>query len=288
MNGVTARTETVASALEHAVCSLAATVPSAALDARVLLQFVTGLDHASVLRDPRRPLSPMEQQHFDEALARRRDGEPVAYITGEREFWSLPLRVTGDTLIPRPDTEVLVERALARIPEDAQWRIADLGTGSGAVALAIARERPRCRVIATDRSAEALAVARDNAERLHLRKLEFRPGSWFDVIAPGECQVVVSNPPYVPDGDPHLDSGDVHHEPRLALVGGSDGLDPIRLIIAGAAMALTPGSWLLLEHGFDQGEAVQDLLARAEFEMIETHRDLAGLERVTGAQRKED
>jgi release factor glutamine methyltransferase len=281
-------THSVADALRNGTRSLFPLVESAALDARVLLQFVTGLDHAALLREPGRPLSPTEQQSYEQTLSRRGLGEPVAYITGEREFWSLSLHVSPDTLIPRSDTELLVERALERIPEKASWCIADLGTGSGAIAIAIARERPRCHVIASDVSPGALAIARNNAARLDIGNIEFRQGSWFEAIAAGECDLVVSNPPYVPSDDPHLQAGDVAHEPRCALVAGVDGLDCLREIISDARSVMRPGTWLLLEHGFDQGAAVRDLFGEAGYKAISGHRDLAGHERVAEAQHEMD
>jgi release factor glutamine methyltransferase len=277
--------QTISRALHRGIHFLTGSVPLPALEARVLLEFATGLEHTALLRDSERTLSPDEAQRYDDALERRRCGEPVAYITGEREFWSLPLKVTEDTLIPRADTELLVEQALTHIPADVDWCIADLGTGSGAVALAIAGERPRCKIIATDTSIEALDVAKVNADRLQIDNIDFRYGSWFDPIDNGECKVVVSNPPYVCSDDPHLESGDVAHEPRHALVAGADGMDDIRTIISGATLCLARGGWLLLEHGFDQGGPVREELRQASFREIGSLRDLAGLERVTQACR---
>jgi release factor glutamine methyltransferase len=285
MSAPASATVTVADALRSGARSLASLGDAATLEARVLLQFVTGLDHAAVLRDPARPLSPAEQQAYQLTLLRRGKGEPVAYITGECEFWSLPLHVTGDTLIPRADTELLVERALERIPRDVSWCVADLGTGSGAIAIAIAHERPNCRFIASDSSGQALNVARDNAAGLGISNIEFRQGSWFETVAAGECDLVVSNPPYVRRNDHHLETGDVAHEPRQALIAGADGLDCLRTIIANAPSAMKPGTWLLLEHGFDQGEAVRGLFAESRYKAISSHRDLAGHERVTEARR---
>jgi release factor glutamine methyltransferase len=280
--------QSISRALEEGIRRLTGSVPLPALEARVLLQFVTGLDHMALLRDPERELAAVESQRFDEALRRRLAGEPIAYITGEREFWSLPLKVTEDTLIPRADTELLVEQALTHIPDDSDLCIADLGTGSGAVALAIARERPRCKVIATDSCVDALDIAKLNADRLQIGNIEFRLGSWFEPIDNGECQVVVSNPPYVCSDDPHLEIGDVAHEPRHALVAGTDGMDDIRDIVAGATLCLARGGWLLLEHGFDQGTLVREELRQASFEQVRSLRDLAGLERVTEARRSAD
>ena len=189
--------------------------------------------------------------------------------------------MTPDVLIPRPETELLVEQALAHIPEDAEWTVADLGTGSGAIALAIATERPHCRLIATDNSAAALAVARANATRLGIANVEFRHGEWLKPLAGMRFDVIVSNPPYVRANDPHLTQGDVRFEPESALVAGADGLDAIRRIAADAVSYLRPGGWLLLEHGYDQAQSVRALLESHGYDMVASCRDTAGHERVT-------
>jgi len=245
---------------------------------------VSGLARTALITRAQDSVSSQNEEQLNELLARRAHGEPVAYLTGRREFWSLELNVTPDVLIPRPDTELLVEQALARIPENSAWTITDLGTGSGAVALAVAKERPRCRVIATDISAAALAIARRNAQQLNIRNIEFRHGEWFAPLAGLVVDLIVSNPPYVAEGDPHLTQGDVRFEPHTALVAGHDGLTAIRRIAAGAAAHLAPGGWLLLEHGADQGAAVVRILAAHGFTAITSHRDLAGLDRVTAAR----
>jgi len=207
-------------------------------------------------------------------------GEPIAHLTGQREFWSLPLKVTPDVLIPRPETELLVEAALARIPADARWRIADLGTGSGAIAIAIASERILCEVHATETSAAALAVAMENAEALVLGRIQFHQGSWLSPLQ-GPFQFIVSNPPYVEMGDPHLQRGDVRHEPVTALSPGYDGLAAIRHIAADSLPLLGSRGWLAFEHGFDQGEAARKIMEGLGYSGVETLNDLAGLERVT-------
>lgn len=217
---------------------------------------------------------------FDALLARRAAGEPVAYLTGSRGFWHLDLAVTPDTLIPRAETEVLVECALARIPVDSAARIADLGTGSGAIALAIANARPRARVVATDRSAEALAVAQSNAMAHGIANVELRAGDWLAPLAGEYFDLVVSNPPYIADRDPHLARGDLRFEPASALASGRDGLDAIRIIVSDAPAHLADGGWLLLEHGHDQGEAVRTLLASTGFADVETVQDLEARDRV--------
>ena len=246
-------------------------------EARLLLAHVTGLSEASVLAHPERELEDAAQARFAALAARRARGEPVAYLVGEKEFYGLALRVEPSVLIPRPETELLVELALARNPAS----VLDLGTGSGAVALAIRRHLPGARMVAVDSSAEALALARDNARRLGL-EVEFREGAWFAPVAGERFDLVVSNPPYVAEGDSHLDEGDLRFEPRAALVAGVDGLDAIRQIARGAPPHLKPGGWLLLEHGIGQDDKVRAILARAGLEDVATWPDLSGIARVTG------
>jgi release factor glutamine methyltransferase len=218
---------------------------------------------------------------FAALVARRAQGEPVAYLTGRRGFWRFDLAVTQATLIPRPETELLVELALARLPADRAVRIADLGTSSGAIALALAHERPRAQVLASDASAQALAVAQANAQALALANVGFREGDWFAPLAGERFDLIASNPPYIALGDPHLGEGDLRHEPAAALSSGADGLDAIRRIAADAPRHLRAGGWLLLEHGWDQGAAVRDLLRAAGFVEVATERDLEGRDRVT-------
>lgn len=246
---------------------------------------VCGLDRAGLIVHAGEPLNPRHVQQLRDFLSRRRAGEPVAYITGSREFWSLGLRVSPHTLIPRPETEILVEQALARIPRDAAYVIADLGTGSGAVALALASERHQCRILATDMSAATLAVARDNARRLGLDEIEFREGAWLSALGNERLDMIVSNPPYVRDDDPHLDEGDLRFEPPLALRAGIDGLNAIRILADGAREHLRPGAWLLLEHGHDQGSAVAEIVREHGYRECESYRDLAGHARVIAARR---
>ena len=275
---------TIASALKMAEQRLSQCSDSASIDARVLMEHVTGYSHADIIRKNDQALSESQQSLFDELVAMRETGAPIAYITGQREFWSMNFLVTPDTLIPRPETEILVEQALLRIPKDTEVTIADLGTGSGAIALAIAYERPHARVIASDASRLALETARVNEERLGIGNVELRLGRWFGALGQDRCDVVVSNPPYVREDDPHLSQGDVRYEPMTALVSGDDGLDAIREIITDASNHLKPGGWLLLEHGFDQGEAVLGLMQSAGFVNVETVGDLAGQDRVTLGQ----
>jgi release factor glutamine methyltransferase len=225
------------------------------------------------------------RRRFAEWVERRRIGEPVAQILGRQEFWSLSMSVTSDTLIPRPETELLVELALQRIPADAAWDVLDLGTGSGAVALALAHERTRARITAIDRDARTLAVAQRNGARLAPDRVRFLRGDWFSPVADEQFDLIVSNPPYIAQDDPHLQQGDLRFEPRAALASGRDGLDAIRIIVASAAARLRPGAWLLLEHGFEQGEATRGLLHAAGFESVETYPDLESRDRVSGGRR---
>ena len=218
---------------------------------------------------------------FAALLARRQAGEPVAYLTGTQGFWTLDLEVSPATLIPRPETELLVELALARILVDAASRIADLGTGSGAIALAIAKERLQATVIATDASTAALEVARRNATRNGIANIVFREGDWFAPLAGETFHLIASNPPYIAEGDPHLDRGDLRFEPPTALSSGEDGLDAIRSIVRDAPARLAPGGWLLLEHGWDQGALVRALLEAAGFIDVETAHDLEGRDRIS-------
>jgi release factor glutamine methyltransferase len=254
------------------------------LDAELLLCHVLEKNRAWLRAWPERTLTVDEQAAFETLITRRAAGEPVAYLTGRRGFWSLELKVTPATLIPRPDTETLVEWALELIPAGAAWRIADLGTGSGAIALSLAHERPHCRLVATDASIDALAVAQDNAATSQIGNVEFRAGLWFAPLAGTRYHLIVSNPPYIAAGDPHLSRGDLRFEPATALAAGADGLDDIRLLVAGAPQHLEAGGWLLLEHGWDQGAAVRALLQQQGFREVSTRRDAAGHERISGGQ----
>jgi release factor glutamine methyltransferase len=253
---------------------------SAALEASVLLAHALQVDRAWLFANRERDLPADACETYSELVAQRVAGTPIAYLTGVREFWSLPIRVTPDVLIPRPETELLVEIALEFIPRDAAWRIADLGTGSGAVALAIASERPSCEIHATDCSEAALRVARLNVEALAPGCVHLHHGSWLDPLT-GAFRVVVSNPPYVAEDDPHLDRGDCRFEPRAALTPGSDGLAAIRCLAREALPRLEPGGLLAFEHGYDQGEASRAVLGSLGYEGISSRCDLEGRERVT-------
>lgn len=253
-------------------------------EAEILLGHVLQRSRSWLYTWPEHPVEAALAQHFRELLARRAAGEPVAYLVGEREFWGLSLRVTPDTLIPRPDTETLVEWALD-LPLPGAAAVLDLGTGSGAIALALASERPHWRVAAADRSEAALAVARSNGERLLPGRVHWFCSDWFARLPAGRFHLVVSNPPYVAAADPHLQRGDLRFEPRQALAAGDDGLADIRRLIADAPDWLHPGGWLLLEHGFEQAEAVRGLLEAAGYSAVATRCDLAGQPRVTGGCR---
>jgi release factor glutamine methyltransferase len=202
-------------------------------------------------------------------------------VLGEKEFWSLPLAVTPDVLVPRPETELVVELALTHLPRDRESRVLDLAAGSGAIALAIAHERPRATVIGTDNSAAAISVARRNASRLRLRNVDFAVGSWFDPVAEERFDLIASNPPYIAEGDDRVEPGVRRFEPHGALFAGTDGLEALRMITGTAGRHLLPGGWLVVEHGDRQGRAVRELLSTAGFVDVTTHQDLAGLDRCT-------
>ncbi|MGF1765391.1 peptide chain release factor N(5)-glutamine methyltransferase [Aliivibrio kagoshimensis] len=254
---------------------------SARLDAAVLLCHVLDKPSSYLLTWPEKALSDQQLIDFSLLLQRRLSGEPVAYIIGEREFWSLPLKVSPSTLIPRPDTERLVELALDKLTtgNDA---VLDLGTGTGAIALAIASEHPKRAVIGVDIRAEAQQLATENAQRLRITNTEFRISSWFEAVHPGEkFAVIVSNPPYIDEFDPHLIEGDVRFEPKSALVAGNSGLADIELISSQARTFLLPGGWLLLEHGFQQGAEVRAILQHLHYQQVSTEQDYGGNDRVT-------
>jgi release factor glutamine methyltransferase len=275
----------LAQGVHRLTASAAAIEPGAtpALDAELLLAHVLELPRARLRSHPEALAAPTHVGRYRELIDRRAAGEPLAYLTGWREFWSLPLAVTPAVLVPRPETELLVERALVLRPAPT-GRVADLGTGSGAVAIALAGERPHWQVTATDISAEALAVARANAARLGHTGIEFRHGSWFEPLAGERFDLLVSNPPYVAADDPALRTGGLAHEPRHALTPGEDALACLQALVHGAPPHLAPGGWLLLEHGAAQAAAVARELVLAGFRSVRSHRDLAGQERVTEGQ----
>lgn len=249
------------------------------IDARVLMGLATGRDPAWLVAHGDDGLDDRSATRFEELARRRRSGEPVAYLTGAREFWGLALAVSPAVLIPRPETECLVEAVLAHLPSDRDVDVLDLGTGSGAIALAIARERPRARVVATDRSAEALSIARSNAVRHGLDRVHFVASDWYRDVQARRFDAIVSNPPYVNEGDPHLGQGDLRFEPVGALTPGPDGLAALRVIVGEAPRWMKPGGVLAVEHGHDQGAAVQALFAVTGFTDLRPVPDLAGIAR---------
>lgn len=278
-------------------------------EAALLLRHVLDVTDAWLVAHASDPVDPSQIAAFQSLIERRARGEPIAYLTGTRGFHALVLQVAPDVLIPRPETELLVDLALARVPERspdeaAQRRnpgrraeshpdsaalppgcaVVDLGTGSGAIALAIAKACPHAQVVATDASASALRVARANAKRLDLRNVEFAQGDWCEALGDTRFDLIVSNPPYIAEGDPHLRAGDLRFEPAAALASGADGLDAIRIIVRDARARLHRGGWLLFEHGFEQGVAVRALLAVHGYAEVFTERDLEGRERVSGGR----
>lgn len=254
--------------------------PSARLDAEWLLAAALGKSTSYLRTWPEREVPADLAERFAADLARRRRGEPVAYILGRQGFWSLELEVAAETLIPRPDTELLVETALQLLPATPA-RVLDLGTGTGAIALALAAERPQWQVSGVDRIKAAVRLAERNRLRLGLHNAAFTLSDWFAGLNGERFQMIVSNPPYIPASDPHLLQGDVRFEPQSALIAGADGLDDIRTIIAQAAAHLQSGGWLLLEHGYDQAEAVRMLLLSHGFEDVQSRLDLGGHERIS-------
>lgn len=281
--------------IEDAIKQLQSVSDSARLDSELLLCYVLKKDRSFLRAWPEYELNQQQVDSFQQLLKQRLQGIPIAHILGERGFWSLDLKVTPDTLIPRPDTERLVELALDIIPEDAQWNILDLGTGTGAIALSLAKENPSCHITATDKSLAALNVAKKNAKRNQLSNINFIQSDWFsELIKSGEdsddvegakagvpqFEMIVSNPPYIKESDPHLKHGDVRFEPRSALTSGVDGLNDIRTIIKGSIKYLTQDGVLLIEHGYDQADEVCELLKSANFTQVTDFKDDNGNPRV--------
>ena len=261
--------------------SLAMPLDEAAIDARLLLQHSLKVDHAWLISHINDELIDVQVASFEQILARHLKGEPIAYILGMREFYGLPLKTTPATLIPRPDTETLVEAALDKLPANQNLRVLDLGAGTGAIALAIAKNRPQSQVTAVDFSHEALSIAKENALNLDLARVRFLQSNWFASLQNEKFDLIVSNPPYIAENDAHLAQGDLRFEPLTALASGKDGLDDIRLIIQEAPSHLDPNGWLMLEHGYDQAEKVAELLRLHGFEQISHAQDLSGTLRVT-------
>jgi release factor glutamine methyltransferase len=250
------------------------------VDAKALLAHVMDRNRAWLAAHEQDTLTQAQAEAFVELGRRRLHGEPVAYLTGTREFWGLDLTVTPDVLIPRPETETLVEFVLAKLPRDRPVRVLDLGTGSGAIALAIAHDRPNAAVLGTDSSQAALAVAQGNAQRLQLTNVAFAAADWYSGLPPGHWNLIASNPPYVGGVDPYLQEGDLRFEPIASLSSGLDGLTALRVIVGGARERLVAGGWLVVEHGHDQSQAVRELFRAAGFSEVSSTRDLAGIPRV--------
>jgi release factor glutamine methyltransferase len=267
-----------AQSIQH---KLGLALSEASFEANLLCQHVLNVNRAWLISHERDALEPNQQAGFEALLQRRLNGEPMAYILGSRDFYGLQLKTTPATLIPRPDTETLVDAALAKILENASLNILDLGTGTGAVALAIASQRPQTKVIAVDASLEALKVATENAQSLSLSNVRLIESNWFSGLASEKFDVIVSNPPYIAQDDEHLKQGDLRFEPLSALASGVDGLDDIRKIIQDAPEYLNPNGWLMLEHGYDQADAVAALLNARGFSKVAHAKDIAGTLRVT-------
>ena len=267
--------------LENAASSIGGDSPR--LDAELLLSHVTGLSRTSFRAWPEREVTVDQAEQFSALVDARINGQPIAYLLGHQEFWSLPLTVSPSTLIPRPDTECLVEAALSlELPQQA--KVLDLGTGTGAIALALASEKPDWQILASDRIAEAVDLARTNSGNLGL-PITVVQSHWFDQIPAGHFDLLISNPPYIPASDRHLSEGDVRFEPSSALVAGDDGLDDIRLLVTEGLNWLNPNGWILLEHGYDQGAAVRHLFEQTGWSNIETRQDYGGNDRMTLARK---
>jgi release factor glutamine methyltransferase len=281
---------TVAGLLDDATARIASALGlahrDARLDARVLAAHVLGVDTAWLIAHDTDPLSDPHAAAFESLLTQRLEGVPIAYLVGTREFYGRPFQVSPDILIPRPDTELLVELALARMPPDQAMDVLDLGTGSGCIAITLALERPRARVTAVDRSTAALAIAGRNADILNAH-VEFLTSDWFAALAGRRFDLIVGNPPYIAATDPHLTRGDVRFEPLTALAAGRDGLADLRQLTAAARNHLRPGGVLLLEHGYDQADAVQALLRESGIPRPQSWPDLAGILRVSGGELSE-
>lgn len=261
--------------------ALSVSFVEAMIDARILMQQVLKVNHAWIMSHDDETLSVKQESELNALLQRRLNGEPIAYILGRRAFYGLDLKTTVDTLIPRPETETLVDAALEKISGNAGFKVLDLGTGTGAIALAIASQRPLANVVAADVSAAAVSVASENAQNLGLTRIKFIESNWFGAINDDSFDVIVSNPPYIENGDLHLQQGDLRFEPITALASGVDGLDDIRIIVAKAPQHINQQGWLMLEHGYKQAEAVAALLSMAGFSQISHALDLAGIKRVT-------
>ncbi len=254
---------------------------SARLDAEILFCDVMQFDRSRIYSHPEQIVPEDKSALFQSLLEQRQLGHPIAHLTGKKEFWSLELAINEDTLIPRPETELLVETALQIIPEDAVFNIMDLGTGSGAIAIAIASERPDCKIVATDINTNALAIAAKNAETHQIENIQFFISDWYQNIPLQAFDLIVSNPPYIKQEDEHLSQGDVRFEPELALVSGADGMQAINIVLENAKRYLASDAYLLIEHGYDQKPLVQEAFLKHDFKRIKTFQDLSGQDRIT-------
>ncbi|MDQ1363894.1 MAG: release factor glutamine methyltransferase [Pseudomonadota bacterium] len=271
--------------IQHATQLLTGISDTAKADVEILLAHTLRKSRTFLYTWPQHEIDDAAKKQFEQYLAQRITGKPVAYITGEREFWSLNLQVTTDTLIPRPETELLIEHALRLLPET-EIKIADLGTGSGAIALALASERPMWHITATDQSAATLEIAHRNAQKPGLKNIRFVQGNWFEPLGNERFHAIISNPPYIPENDIHLSQGDVRFEPAIALSSGHDGLDAIRHIVQHAPDYLLAGGLLMIEHGYDQKQDVKEIFQHNKFIKIEQLHDLGGNPRVTLGYKK--
>ena len=279
---------TVADLLEDATTRLSTGLDlerrEARLEAQILASRALGVNRAWLIAHGQDIPDPAQSIAIEALVARREHGEPVAYILGEKEFYGHLFKVNPEVLIPRPETELLVEAALERLPKDKPARVLDLGTGSGCIAISVALARPDCEILAADASASAVELAKQNAIQLDAGNVRFLASDWYSQLPAMNFDMIVSNPPYIASEDPHLGKGDLVHEPPHALGSGVDGLSAIRIIVAGAPSNLKPGGWLILEHGYDQSESCQTIFTDAGFERVFTLSDLAGQTRVTGGQ----
>jgi release factor glutamine methyltransferase len=274
---------TIQATLKAANSALKNVSDTAILDAELLLSFAIGKNRTFLRTWPEQALTPLQNQHFQSLLTQRKQGQPIAYLIGYREFWSREFLVTPSVLIPRPETELLVELVLAKTPLNKPYRILDLGTGSGAIAITLAAECPSSTITATDISIDALDIARRNAERLQVDNIEFKQCHWLQKLSHSHYDLIVSNPPYIAPDDPHLNQGDVRFEPDKALISEQQGLQDITLIADHARQYIKPGGSLYMEHGYDQQQAVQAILQHFDYCQIQTHNDLSGHPRVTSA-----
>lgn len=276
---------TISQALQGARHELQAYSSSPAVDAGILLCHVLACTSAHLIAWPEKELNAEQAMQFEQLVAQRKQGTPVAYLTGTREFWSLDFKVTPDVLIPRAETETLVEFIIETFSEQPSLNVVDLGTGSGAIACALARERPGWNITATDVSEQALVIAQHNATLNQVNIAEFVHGSWFEPIRDRQFDIIVSNPPYVAVNDPHLESGDLRFEPTSALTSGEQGMDDIRRLTQQAGACLKSGGWLILEHGFDQQQLVREAFGKSGFIDIIQRNDIAGLPRMSAAHK---